>query len=74
MVRAVPVRNLSGPPIGAVGTLIGRELYATPTLSTVWRVEFDGFAEQFYAGSPPGIWFVYSDDIERLETGQRKRA
>lgn len=67
LIQAVPVRNVPGPPIGAVGTVIMRELPRTPTHSPVWRVAFDGFSEQFYAASPPGIWFVHSEDIELID-------
>ena len=57
---------LQGPSLGAVGTVMGRELPRTPRRSTIWRVEFDDFPEQFYAAILPGIWFVHSDEIELL--------
>jgi len=72
LIKAVPVRNVPGPAIDAVGTVMAPELPATPTLSTIWRVEFDDFCEQFYSASPPGIWFVGSDEIELLATNRSK--
>ena len=64
LIKAAPVRNVPGPPLGAVGTVVARELPGTATRSAVWRVEFDDFCGQFYAASPPGIWFVNSEEVE----------
>lgn len=66
LIKAAPVRNVQGPSLGAIGTVMGRELPRTPSRSTIWRVEFDDFPEQFYAASLPGIWSVHSDEIELL--------
>ena len=68
LIKATPVRNVSGPPLGAVGTVLGRELPPMAGRSAVWRVRFEDFAGQFYAASPPGIWFVSSDEIELVPT------
>jgi hypothetical protein len=36
--------------------------------SRSWCKRFDDFCEQFYAETPPGIWFVFSAEIELLAT------
>lgn len=66
LIKASPVRDVPGPPLGAVGTVIRRELPRTPTRSAIWRVQFDDFSGQFYSRSAPGIWFVRADEIELL--------
>ena len=66
LIKASPVRNVPGPPVGAVGTVTARELPGTATRSAVWRVVFDDFCGQFYAACPPGIWFVNAEEVELL--------
>ena len=66
LIKAAPVRNSPGPPIGTVGTLLARELGSAPSGPPIWRVEFKDFTEQFYAECLPGIWFVHSDEIELI--------
>ena len=66
LVKPSPVRNVPGPPLGAIGTVIACEVHSAPNDSSIWRVAFDGLADQFYAASPPGIWFVHPDEIEIL--------
>ena len=67
LIKASPVRNVPGPPLGAVGTVIRRELPQAPTRSTIWRVQFDDFSGRFYSRSESGTWFVRADEIEPLD-------
>jgi len=66
LITPAPVRDIDGPAVGTVGTIVAREVPATSHRSPIWRVKFDDFSGQFYPESAPGVWFVHSDEIERL--------
>ena len=70
LIKTVPMGKLQGPPIGAVGSVIALEIPATRSQPSCWRVVFDDFAGHFIATSRPGVWFVESDEIELLLTGE----
>lgn len=66
LIRPSPLGYNPAPPIDAVGTVMGLEIPAARSRLSVWRVQFDAFAGQFNSTCRPGLWFVDSDEIERL--------
>jgi hypothetical protein len=66
LVKLVDLPNVQGPVLGTVGKVIALAIPGSGDVPNFWRVQFDDFVGEFRAGSPPGLWFVTSDEIELL--------